>query len=54
MASKQDPRKARIDNYIDQNLKKVFSELETDEMPDQITDLLSVLRAQDEEMKAKK
>ncbi|WP_415404420.1 hypothetical protein [Tateyamaria sp. SN3-11] len=54
MASKQDPRKARIDNYIDQSLKKVFSELETDEMPDQITDLLSVLRAQDEEMKAKK
>ena len=54
MASKQDPRKAKIDSYIDQNLKKVFSELETDEMPDQITDLLSVLRAQDEEMQAKK
>lgn len=54
MASKQDPRKARIDDYIDQNLKKVFSELETDDMPDQITDLLSVLRAQDKALQDKK
>ncbi|WP_299728050.1 NepR family anti-sigma factor [uncultured Tateyamaria sp.] len=54
MASKEDPQKARRDAYIDQNLKKVFSELETDEMPDQIMDLLTVLRAQDEELKAKK
>lgn len=54
MASKQAPRQARRDAYIDQNLKKVFSELETDDMPDQIMDLLSVLRAQDEELKAKK
>lgn len=54
MESKQDYRKKRRDAFIDQNLKKVFSELETDAMPDQITDLLSVLRAQDEELKAKK
>jgi hypothetical protein len=54
MASKQETKKTRRDAFIDQNLKKVFSELETDEMPDQITDLLSVLRAQDEELKAKK
>ena len=42
-----DPKKERIAQYIDENLKKVFSELEADEMPDQMTDLLSVLRAQD-------
>lgn len=53
MASKQNPKKTRQDEYIDQNLKRVFSELETDDMPDQIIDLLSVLRAQDKELKAK-
>lgn len=53
MASRQNPKKAQVDEYIDENLKKVFSELENDEMPDQITDLLSVLRAQDEDIKAK-
>lgn len=54
MASKDDPRQARIDSYIDQNLKKVFADLEKDEMPSEIVDLLTVLRAQDEELKAKK
>ena len=54
MVSKDDPKQARIDNYIDQNLKKVFSDLEKDELPSEIVDLLSVLRAQDEELKAKK
>jgi hypothetical protein len=54
MASKDDPKQARIDSYIDQNLKKVFADLEKDEMPSEIVDLLSVLRAQDEELKAKK
>lgn len=54
MASTEEPKKARIAKYIDENLKQVFSDLERDEMPDQITDLLSVLRAQDEELKAKK
>lgn len=54
MASKQELQTRSRDKYIDQNLKKVFSELETDEMPDQITDLLAVLRAQDEELKGNK
>jgi len=54
MASDSDPKQARIDSYIDQNLKKVFAELEDDEMPSEILDLLLVLRAQDEELKAKK
>jgi len=48
--SKQD----KIDRYIDQNLKKVFSDLEGDGLPDEIVDLLSVLRAQDREMQDKK
>ncbi len=54
MTSKDDPKQARIDDYIDKNLKKVFSDLEKDQMPSEIIDLLSVLRAQDEELKAKK
>lgn len=54
MASNDDQKKAKIAKYIDENLKQVFSDLERDEMPDQIVDLLSVLRAQDEELKGKK
>ncbi len=54
MASADSAKKAKIAKYIDENLKQVFSDLEQDEMPSQITDLLSVLRAQDEELKAKK
>lgn len=54
MASDDEPSKARIAKYIDKNLKQVFSELEQDDMPDQITDLLMVLRAQDEELKGQK
>ena len=53
MTSKDDKKQAKISEYIDENLKRVFSELESDEMPDQITDLLSVLRAQDESMKSR-
>lgn len=54
MMSQQKPRTADVAKYIDENLKKVFSELERDEMPDQIIDLLSILRAQDEALKDKK
>lgn len=54
MASNHTPKQERIDRFIDQNLKKVFSDLEKDQMPDEIIDLLTVLRAQDEELKAKK
>ena len=54
MTIKQDPKKDKIEEYIKENLKQVFSEFEQDQMPDQLTDLLLVLRAQDEELKAKK
>lgn len=53
MTSKNNSKKEQIDRYIDQNLKKVFSDLENDQMPDEIIDLLSVLRAQDKELKGK-
>lgn len=49
MTSRPDPKQERIAQFIDENLKRVFSDLESDEMPDQITDLLAVLRAQDAE-----
>ncbi|WP_342069844.1 NepR family anti-sigma factor [Yoonia algicola] len=54
MTSDTGPKQKRIDRYIDQNLKKVFSDLQKDEMPDEIVDLLSVLRAQDKELKGNK
>lgn len=54
MASPEDPKKAKIAKYIDENLKQVFSDLEQDEMPTEIIDLLSVLRAQDAALKDKK
>lgn len=52
MTSGNDRKDDRIARYIDENLKRVFSEMEGDEMPDKITDLLTVLRAQDEDRKA--
>jgi len=54
MTNKAEAKQDKIDRYIDQNLKKVFSDLEQDEMPSEIADLLTVLRAQDEELKGKK
>jgi len=54
MASDEDLKKERIARFIDENLKQVFSDLEHDDMPDQISDLLSVLRAQDQERDSNK
>jgi hypothetical protein len=48
MATAEDPKKAQIAKYSDKNLKHVFSDLEHEDMPDKITDLLSALRAQDD------
>lgn len=53
MASENDPKQERIDQFIDQSLKTVFSDYEKDKMPDEIVDLLTALRAQDAELKAK-
>jgi len=50
MADSKDPKQDEvIERYIDKNLKKVFSQYADEEMPSEITDLLSVLRAQDKE-----
>ncbi|MCX7559264.1 NepR family anti-sigma factor [Sulfitobacter sp. F26204] len=54
MTSNDDQKSAKIAKYIDENLKQVFSDLERDELPDRITDLLSVLRAQDDAKKDEK
>lgn len=43
-----------IDETINENLKQVYAELAADQMPDQIIDLLAVLRAQDLERQDKK
>jgi hypothetical protein len=48
MATAEDPKKAQIAKYSDKNLKHVFSDLEHEDMPDEISDLLSALRAQDD------
>ena len=49
MTSDHDAKQAKIDSFIQYNVKQVFSELEQDKMPDQIIDLLTALRAQDDE-----
>jgi len=40
---------SKVDEYIDQNLKRVFADLEQDEIPDRFKALLDKLRAQDQE-----
>lgn len=54
MADEEAPKQERINQYINNNLKTILADLAEDEMPDEITDLLMVLRAQDEQMKDKK
>ncbi|WP_298860237.1 hypothetical protein [uncultured Sulfitobacter sp.] len=54
MSDSDDQQNEEIANLINNNLKKVFADLEEDSMPGQILDLLSVLRAQDMEEKDKK
>lgn len=40
---------SKVDEYIDQNLKRVFSEVEQEEIPDRFKALLERLRAQDQD-----
>lgn len=53
---KQDEKvkQARIEALINDNLKKVYSDLVDDELPDRFKDLLAVLKAQEEEAKRDK
>jgi hypothetical protein len=51
------PKRQQVDDLtglLNENLKLVFSELSEQPMPDEITDLLRVLKAQDEASKGKK
>lgn len=41
-------QKKLIERHMDENLKKVFSDYAQEEMPAEITDLLSLLKAQDQ------
>ena len=54
MARENEAKQEQIDRFIDENLKAVFSDYQSDAMPDEITDLLTALRAQDAELKSKK
>lgn len=42
-----DPDKKAIDALIDQNLRLIYEDLLEEGLPDQIKDLLAVLKAQD-------
>lgn len=46
-------RKDVIAKHIDENLKEVFAGYADDDMPTELVDLLSVLRAQDKAMEPK-
>jgi hypothetical protein len=51
MSNSTDPkRKEVIAEYINENLKEVFAGYVDDSLPTEVTDLLSVLKAQDQEM----
>ncbi|MEY1556364.1 hypothetical protein AB3Y40_12095 [Yoonia sp. R2331] len=54
MTKSNSPKQEKIDKYFELNLKKVFSDYQENEMPNEVLDLLAVLRAQDEEMKDEK
>ena len=42
--------KAVVSDLINENLREVFAHYAEDDMPDRMKDLLSILRAQDEQM----
>lgn len=51
MSNPPTPKKKKIiAQYINENLKEVFADYANDEMPLELVDLLSVLKAQDEEL----
>ena len=39
-----------VSDLINENLREVFAQYAEDDMPDQMKDLLSILRAQDDEL----
>lgn len=54
MNQKDNDSDPRIAALIDQNLKRVYSDLVQEELPDRFKDLLAVLKAQDAEQADKR
>ena len=54
MRQRPDEDAQRIEALIDHNLKRVYSDLVQEELPDRFKDLLAVLKAQDISEKAGK
>ncbi|MEP3283485.1 MAG: hypothetical protein ABJO29_00100 [Yoonia sp.] len=50
---KHPKRDAVIAHHIDENLKEVFADYASGDMPTEIVDLLTVLKAQDQERNSK-
>lgn len=49
MSHSNDPEDDRIATLIDNNLKRVYSDIVQEDLPDRFKDLLAVLKAQDAE-----
>ena len=45
---------AKVADYIDQNLRRVFADLEKEDVPERFQELLDQLRAQENDPKAKR
>ncbi|MFT6022972.1 MAG: hypothetical protein ACI9PY_001085 [Ascidiaceihabitans sp.] len=54
MPKPKEIKKNEASDFVNDNLKMVFQELSDDKLPDEIGDLLRVLKAQDEAAEAKK
>lgn len=54
MTQHDENSKAAIEELINENLKRVYSDLVQEELPDKIKDLLDLLKAQDLESKPEK
>lgn len=52
MSNRTEPTKKKlVASYINESLKEVFADYASDDIPEQMLDMLNVLRAQDEARK---
>ncbi|MEM9583778.1 MAG: NepR family anti-sigma factor [Pseudomonadota bacterium] len=54
MAQEGNQKKQRFEALVDDNLKRLYSDLVQEELPDRFKDLLSQLKDQDTQKSAKK
>jgi len=54
MSHSDDDKRHRFEAMIDDNLKRLYSDLVQEELPDRFKDLLSQLKAQDNRESSKK